>query len=251
MIKNNWKAALYEGKHSFVWQNAGDLLELLAPRSGESILDIGSGTGQLTEKISQSGATVMGIDSSENMVEKAKQNYPNLQFNVVDARNFQFDTTFDAVFSNSTLHWIPEADAVIDRITKSLKVGGRFVTEFGGKGDVQAITTALSQALKDIGIIQDNPWYFPSIGEYANKLEKHGLDVTYAVLVPRPTPLADGEAGLRNWIEMFCDRFFTGITTEEKTQVISKVEEMLRPNLYQEGTWIADYQRIRIVAVKN
>ena len=251
MIKNNWQATLYESKHSFVWQDAGDLLKLLAPKLGEHILDLGCGTGQLTEQISRSGATVMGIDSSQNMVEKAKQNYPDLRFNVADARSFRVDRTFDVVFSNATLHWIPEADAVIDRIYQSLKAGGRFVAEFGGKGNVRAITTALSQALRDIGITQNHPWYFPSIGEYATKLEKHGLDVTYAALIPRPTPLADGEAALGNWIEMFCDRFFTGITEEEKTQVIREVEKQLRPTLYQEGIWIADYWRIRVVAVKN
>ena len=251
MIKNNWKATLYEGKHSFVWQYAEDLLELLNPKSGEHILDLGCGTGQLTEQISRFRTEVMGIDSSQNMVEKAKQNYPHLQFNVADARNFQVDRTFDAVFSNATLHWVPEADAVIDRVDRVLKAGGRFVVEFGGKGNVQAITTALSQALTEIGITQRNPWYFPSIGEYATKLEKHGFDVTYAVLFSRPTPLADGEAGLGNWIEMFGNRFFTGITKQERTQVISKVEKQLHSTLYQEETWIADYRRIRIVAIKN
>ena len=250
MIKNNWNATLYEGKHSFIWQYAENLLELLSPKSGERILDLGCGTGQLTEQISRSGTKIMGIDSSQNMIEKARQNYPDLHFNVADARNFQVDRSFDAVFSNATLHWVPEADAVIDRIYQSLKAGGRFVAEFGGKGNVQAITTALSQALREIGITQHNPWYFPSIGDYASKLEKRGFDVTYAVLLPRPTPLADGEAGLRNWIEMFGDRFFTGITEEEKTQIICKVEKQLRPTLYQEGTWIADYWRIRVVAIK-
>lgn len=251
MIKNNWQATLYEGKHSFVWQYAENLLDLLDPKLGEHILDLGCGTGQLTEKIARNGTEVMGIDSSQNMIEKARQNYPDLQFNVADARSFQIDRTFDAVFSNATLHWVPEADAVIDRVYQALKSGGRFVAEFGGKGNVKAITTALSQALKEIGINRDNPWYFPSIGEYATKLEKHGFDVTYAVLFSRPTPLADQEAGLRNWIEMFCDRFFTGVTEEEKMQVIRKVEKQLQPTLYHEGTWTADYRRIRIVAIKN
>ena len=251
MIKNNWQATLYEGKHSFVWQYAENVLDLLEPKLGENILDLGCGTGQLTEKIARNGTEVMGIDSSQNMIEKARQNYPDLQFNVADARNFQIDRTFDAVFSNATLHWVPEADAVIDRVYQILKSGGRFVAEFGGKGNVQSITTALSQALKEIGINRDNPWYFPSIGEYATNLEKYGFDVTYAVLFSRPTPLAEQEAGLRNWIEMFCDRFFTGVTEEEKTQVIRKVEKQLQPTLYHEGTWTADYRRIRIVAIKN
>ncbi len=126
------------------------------------------------------------------------------------------------------------------------------MAEFGGKGNVQAIATALKNALEAINIPTQalNPWYFPSIGEYATLLEQQGFDVIHAMLFARPTPLAEGEAGMANWIGMFASSFFAGLSGEQQIQVIRVVEEYLKPILYQQGTWIADYRRIRIVAIK-
>ncbi len=249
---NNWDSFLYEDKHAFVWQYGEDLLQLLNPKPGESILDLGCGTGQLTEKIAQAGAEVMGVDHASTMIEKARQNYPHIGFDVADARNFQVDKPLDAVFSNAVLHWVKEADSAIASIHQSLKPGGRFVAEFGGKGNVQAIATALEIALEAFNISAQarNPWYFPSIGEYATLLEQQGFDVIHAILFARPTPLAEGEAGMANWIQMFASPFLAGLSNEQQIQIIRVVEKYLQPTLYQQGTWTADYRRIRIVAIK-
>ncbi len=249
---NNWDTSLYEDKHAFVWQHGEGLLQLLNPQIGESILDLGCGTGQLTEKIAQAGAEVMGVDRAPTMIEKARENYPHLHFEIADARNFQVDKPFDAVFSNAVLHWVKEADSAIASIHQALKPGGRFVAEFGGKGNVQAIATALESALEVINISAQtlNPWYFPSIGEYATLLEQQGFDVISAMLFARPTLLAEGEAGMANWIQMFASSFLTELSSEQQIQVIRVVEEYLKPMLYQQGTWTADYRRIRIVAIK-
>ncbi|WP_373528617.1 trans-aconitate 2-methyltransferase [Nostoc sp.] len=252
LTSNNWDTSLYEDKHAFVWQYGEDLLKFLNPQPGESILDLGCGTGQLTEKIAQVGAEVMGVDHAPAMIEKARQNYPHIRFDVADATNFRVDKPLDAVFSNAVLHWVKEADSAIASIHQSLKPGGRFVAEFGGKGNVQAIATALESALEAIHIPAQalNPWYFPSIGEYASRLEQQGFDVIHAILFARPTPLAEGEASMANWIQMFATSFLAGLSSEQKIQVIRVVEEHLKPTLYQQGTWIADYRRIRIVAIK-
>lgn len=251
--KHNWDTSLYEDKHAFVWQYGEDLLQLLNPKSGELILDLGCGTGQLTEKIAQTGAEVMGIDNAATMIEKARQNYPHIRFDIADARNFQVEQPFDAVFSNAVLHWVQEANKAISSIHQALKPGGRFVAEFGGKGNIQAIATALYSAMKSIGISQPqmiNPWYFPSIGEYATLLEQQGFDVIYTTLFARPTPLADNEAGIANWIKMFASTFLVAMTAEQEIQVIRHVEESLKPTLYEDGTWTADYRRIRVLAIK-
>lgn len=253
MSQNKWDAALYENKHSFVWQYGEELLGILSPHPGESILDLGCGTGQLTQQIAASGADVMGIDYASSMIEQAQKNYPELKFMIADARNFDFDQMFDAVFSNATLHWIKEPKQVIKCIWKVLKPGGRFVAEFGGKGNVQAIVEAISSTIAESNYsvqLDNNPWYFPSIGEYATLLEKQGFSVTYARLFERPTPL-EGEMGMINWIQMFASHLLSGIPSAQQTEIIQDVEDSLRSNLYRDGVWFADYKRIRIVAIKE
>ncbi|MBF2022177.1 MAG: methyltransferase domain-containing protein [Hydrococcus sp. C42_A2020_068] len=253
MRTNNWNTALYEGKHGYVWHYGRDLLELLSPQPGEQILDLGCGTGQLTAAVVQAGATVMGIDSAPNMIEKARQNYSHLHFNVADDRDFQVDRPLDAVFSNAVLHWIPEVDAVIRCVSRALKSGGRFVAEFGGQGNVQAITRALEVALEEFSWLDSqliNSWYFPSIGEYASQLEQQGFEVVYATLFARPTPLEGRESGMADWLRMFGNRFLQRLSESEQLQAIRSVENQLRPSLYRDGTWIADHRRIRVIALK-
>lgn len=254
MSQDSWNTALYEQQHAFVWQYGESLLELLAPKAGERILDLGCGTGQLTEKIAESGAFVHGIDSSLSMIAQARSNYSQLDFAVADARDFQVDERLDAIFSNAVLHWIKEPDAAINCVKKALKPGGRFVAEFGGKGNVGAIVQALLSVLLEIGCEEPealNPWYFPSVGEYAGRLEKRGFEVSYAVLFDRPTLLEGGTTGMANWIEMFAAGFLSGLSEEVRSQVIKAVEERLRSTQYRDGNWIADYRRIRVVAVKT
>ena len=254
MSQDSWNSALYEQNHGFVWEYGASVVELLAPQAGERILDLGCGTGQLTAKIAETGAFVQGIDSSLAMISTAKSNYPHLNFAAADARDFQAEEPFDAVFSNAVLHWIKQPDAVINCVEKALRPGGRFVAEFGGKGNVGAIASALLSVLSEFGCKEPealNPWYFPSISEYALVLENHGFEVSYAVLFDRPTPLEGGSAGMVNWIEMFAGGFLSGLSDEVQSHVIDRVEERLRPALYRDGNWSADYRRIRVVAVKK
>ncbi|MGK7947676.1 MAG: trans-aconitate 2-methyltransferase [Xenococcaceae cyanobacterium] len=267
MANNNWNTALYEGKHRFVWKYGEEIIELLAPQAGEYILDLGCGTGQLTNKIAATGAKVTGIDRSSEMIVKARANYPQLKFEVANATNFQVKQPLDAVFSNAVLHWIKQPEAVINCIQQALKPGGRFVAEFGGKGNVKQIVQALTETLENSGYGgATNPWYFPSIGQYASLLEKYGLEVTYAHLFARPTPLEAGDAGLANWLKMFAGlapslyrrkppigrcAFLSELSTEEEKRIIDRVITKLKPTLYNDGIWKVDYRRIRVVAVKN
>ena len=251
---NNWNSSLYQEKHNFVWKYGENLLEILNPQPKETILDLGCGTGQLTAKIAECGAEVIGIDGASEMIEKAKDNYPQLEFKVADARNFELSQPVDAIFSNATLHWISEADEVINSINKSLKTGGKFISEFGGKGNIESIVKALYRALEKIGVNNPsklNPWYFPSIGEYSSKLENHGFEVVYSNLFYRPTLLQDKDNGLANWIKMFGSNFFTELLESEIDLVIQDVEKQLKPKLYQDRNWFADYRRIQIKAIKR
>lgn len=249
-----WNAELYEAKHAFVWELGRGVVELLAPKTGEWILDVGCGTGQLTGELAARGAEVTGIDSSAEMVAEAKRKFPELRFEVMDAREIRMDRKFDAVFSNAALHWIKEPERVIAGVARVLKAGGRFVAEFGGKGNVAGVIEAVDRACGKLGVKftnEMNPWYFPSVAEYSGLLEKHGLEVQQAALFDRPTPLEDGERGLRTWMEMFGSPIFKGGAEEKREALMDEVEREARARLFQGGQWVLDYRRLRVLAGKQ
>lgn len=250
--ESQWNAGLYDEKHSFVWKMTAGLLELLEAKAGERILDLGCGTGHLTEQIAASGAKVVGVDRSSDMIRQAREKYPALQFEVLDAREIAWSEPFDAVFSNAALHWIKEPEKVITRIATVLRPRGRFVAEFGGKGNVGGLMAAVEKTWGKIGVSgpAPDPWYYPGIAEYAGLLEKHGLEVTYAFLFDRPTPLEDGERGLRNWLSMFGGSFLGQLSAEQRELALAAIEQEARPALWRNSQWVMDYRRLRIVAKK-
>lgn len=250
MNNNYWHTELYEKNHQFVWQQSQSIIELLQPQTGEYLLDLGCGTGQLTEKIAKTGVKVWGIDSSKEMINQARNNYPYLWFEVADARHFQVRSPLDGIFSNAVLHWVQEPDLVIKCVKKALKPGGRFVAEFGGRGNIKTIINAITTNLKTLGYehLCQHPWYFPSIADYTNLLQEQGFEVRYATLFSRPTPLAGREKGMTNWLQMFANGWLSKLSFEQQIQVINNVCEQLRPKLYKDGIWTADYRRLQIVA---
>jgi SAM-dependent methyltransferase len=248
-VSNAWDAEQYEGKHSYVWRLGAGVVDLLAPRPGERILDVGCGTGQLTAEIANQGAQVVGLDNSANMIGQARQNYPGLAFVLGDATSLRFDEPFDAVFSNAALHWVKDARAAVESISRALRPGGRFVAEFGGNGNTRSILSALRVVWGPESDAR-NPWFYPSIGEYASLLEQHGLQVRHAELFDRPTPL-EGENAMEDWLRMFCGSFFKGTSIEDATAKMREVVRLLRPELYRDGVWTVDYRRLRVVAFKT
>lgn len=248
-MENPWNPDLYQEKHSFVWQLSQGLVDLLEPQPGEWILDLGCGTGQLTQAIAERGAMVIGIDADPAMIAEAKQQSPHLTFEVADARQFTLADPVDAIFSNATLHWVDDPVAAIQHMAAALKPGGRLVAEFGGKDNMAKVLEAIATARDQLnfGPSPASPWYFPAIGEYASLLEQHGFEVQLARLYDRTTPL-EGKDGLLHWLQMFATRFWADLTPQQTAELLPQVLELARSNLYQQDQWWADYRRLQIIA---
>jgi trans-aconitate methyltransferase len=241
-----WKPAQYGKNARFVSDLGVPVVELLSPKSGERILDLGCGDGALTIKLAALGCTVVGVDSSAEMVNAAK--LLGLDAHVVDGQSLQFASEFDAVFSNAALHWMKTPEGVISGVWSALKPGGRFVGEFGGHGNVGAIVTALESALSSRGIVVANPWFFPRPKQYSELLEASGFEVKAMDLIPRPT-LLPGDIG--GWLETFAQPYISALPVGDRERFISEVVEALRDVLCDaDGDWRADYVRLRFFATK-
>ena len=248
MRAQTWDPERYARNARFVADLGMPVVDLLAPRAGERILDLGCGDGVLTEKLVAMGCHVVGIDGSAAQVAAARAR--GLDVQVMDGEHLTISGAFDALFSNAALHWMKRADAVIAGVWRVLKPGGRFVAECGGHGCVATIATALGAALRRRGIdaARVNPWYFPTAEDYRARLEAQGFTVRSIALIPRPTPLPGDITG---WLETFAESFTAALPMAERPAFIDEVREALRPQLCDaEGAWTADYVRLRFAADK-
>ena len=252
-MTDEWDADLYDERHSFVSELARDLIDDLDPDPGERVLDLGCGPADLTARMADRGVEAIGTDRSAEQLAKAREKHPGIELVRADARHSTFRPRFDGVLSNAVLHWVTEPDAAIDTMHDALRPGGRLVAEFGGAGNVSAIRRGTREAVVAAGYPEpDHPWYFPTLGEYATRLEDGGFEVRSVETFPRPTRLEGGERGLRNWIAMFGDSLLADVPDDRRDAVLDEIEDRLRDELHDEdeGCWYADYQRIRIEARK-
>ena len=248
---SRWDAADYIRSAAFVPALGAPVLALLDPQPGEHILDLGCGDGILTAKIVDAGATVVGIDASENMVAAARER--GLDAQVGNGEALAFGPEFDAVFSNAALHWMLDGEAVAAGVYRALKPGGRFVGEMGGQGNVATLRAGIRAELVARGypVPANDPQWYPAPDEFAAIYAQAGFTDIDAQLIPRPTPLPEGVAG---WLRVFRAGFMDSAKVPDADQagIAQAVEQKLAPKLQQpDGSWVADYVRLRFSMRKS
>jgi SAM-dependent methyltransferase len=247
-VGQDWDAASYERNAAFVAELGEPLVALLAPRAGQRVLDLGCGDGRLTLALRQAGCVVVGVDASASQVEAARRR--GLDARVMDGQALDFDGVFDAVFSNAALHWMKRPDLVLQGVWKALRPGGRFVGELGAAGNVGAIVRALDEALRRRGrsFADLSPWFYPTGPEYRARLEAAGFAVVTLEVFARPTPLP---GDITAWLETFAGAFQSALPDPARAALFAELRAALAPTLQKpDGTWWADYVRLRFHAVK-
>ena len=254
MSEHTWDSSTYDRDFSFVAAYGETILGWLDPRPGERILDLGCGTGDLTARLVDSGAQVVGLDSDAAMAEAFRARLPTVPLVVHDAQQpwpvgAPMDRPFDAVFSNAALHWMPDAAAVAASMAAALVPGGRLAVELGGVGNVAAVQGAAEQAATDLGVAPPR-WnrYYPSPAAYAAVLEDAGFEVRQLELADRPTRLS-GPDGLAAWLRLFGRGALAHLAPREQDAVVARAVEIARPALFSDGSWWADYRRLRVLAL--
>ena len=241
-LTNRWVAADYATVGAFVPELGQAALDLLDPKPGERVLDVGCGDGALSLKIIDRGAEVVGVDTSPELVEAARA--AGVYAELVDAADMAFDRQFDAAFSNAALHWMLDKQRVAAAIFNVLHLGGRFAGEMGGQGNLARLREALDTELVIRGYeppLEASNWY-PTPDEFAAVYEGAGFTRIDARLIERPTEL---EHGVAAWVRTFrrgwLDR--AGVPQEERDDLAAAVAE-------RAGSNIADYVRLRFTMRK-
>jgi SAM-dependent methyltransferase len=249
---SRWSAADYAKNAAFVPALGDAVLQLLAPRPAELILDVGCGDGALTARIAQAGANVIGLDSSPEMVEAARARGIDAFVADAEAMDLARFGQFDAVFSNAALHWMLDPDAVATGIFAALRPGGRFVGEMGGEGNLATLRRALRDELTGRGYAmpeQDPAWY-AGVEEFTRLYLVAGFEAIRAELIARPTPLP---GGIADWVRTFrAGVLDMALVPEwERDELAAAVEARVAPALRQaDGSFCADYVRLRFAMRK-
>lgn len=246
----DWNADLYENKHDFVAEYGRDLLSNVPENPGLNMLDLGCGTGTLTHALREKSPFVTGMDASPKMIAKARELYPGMDFRVMDACRMPWNNWFDIVFSNAVFHWIPDQGTLLNKVCRVLKPQGRLICELGAHRNVLRIREAFQGALREREFPVKTHFYFPTAEEYRNLLEQAGLHPEVVMDFDRPTPLKDGQDGLRNWARQFFWADLKGLPEIRRIRIFEKMEAALRDTLWDGSQWVADYRRLRVIAVK-
>ena len=211
MNKYGWDAKDYasNSQNQYTW--AKELISKLQLASDESILDIGCGDGKITAEIAQTvpKGRVVGIDSSPNMINLAKRNFPqqrfpNLSFELMNAQQLVFEQEFDVAFSNAALHWIMDQKSVLTGVYRSLRSGGKALFQMGGKGSSQPVIDIFDE-LKTNSKYQSFfsdfkfPYNFPTPQEYIPLLIQAHLEPLRVELFVKDMNFLDLQ-GMAGWI---------------------------------------------------
>ncbi len=245
-----WNSSLYDKKHDFVAEYGKGLLEFIPKNNEQTILDLGCGTGTLTVQLADLCSKVVGVDSSQNMIDKAKIQFGNIEFLVCDALALPFDEEFDVVFSNAVFHWISDHNALLKNIHKALKPQGILVCEFGASGNIATIENAFIQVCQRLGYSYKPKFNFPTVEIFGEMLEKNGFIIDKIYDYDRPTIFKDNEQGLTNFLKQFFASELSIMPEYIQSLFFEEVAELTRGTLWNGEEWVADYRRLRAIAHK-
>ena len=246
-----WNAEKYAETCGRVTEHGNKLVDMLRGFECKKILDIGCGTGVLTNEISKFTTEVIGIDQSIEMIEKAKSLYPELNFIVMDACSLQWNEYFDLVFSNAVFHFINSQNKLLENIHKVLIKNGLLVCEFAASGNINNLLEVIEKICVERGKPYSFRFFYPSENEYRKLLYKNNFSIKSIEVYDLDTQLKEGINGLGNWINQIFDIEMNWFDTSEREDVLNEIEYSLKTTQWDGSNWHLANKRIRVVAQKE
>lgn len=124
-----WDSAAYLRFKAERTQPSIDLVKRIDLEQPRKLLDVGCGPGNSTQVLADAfpnALRIIGIDSSPEMIEAAKDDHPDMEFRICDALNLPSlgEDGFDVVFSNACIQWIPNHPKLLREMMQLLRPGG-------------------------------------------------------------------------------------------------------------------------------
>ena len=254
---SDWDAAQYHRVSDPQRTWGLSVLERLAPRAGERILDLGCGTGRLTADVHDRvpSSQVAAADRSATMVREARRHLPAAVAVIqADAVDLPFaPDAFDAVFSTATFHWVPDHPRLFAELHRVLRSGGRLVSQAGGGPNLQRLYTRASTLAGDpayAGFFAGwrDPWTFATEHETRERLAQAGFSDIQVWLEPTPTSLG-GAAAYREFVTTVCLRHQLHRLPEQKRGgYVDRLTELAAADV---PAFTLDYWRLNIDGTKH
>ncbi len=258
-----WDAEDYRAYSTQQKKWGRELIAKMGLKGEEHVLDIGCGDGELTAEIAAlvPRGRVLGIDSSPEMIELARRTYPpqefpNLDWMLMDAKEISFTEEFDFAFSNAVLHWVDDQPEVLRRVRRALKPGGRLLFQMGGRGNAMDMAMVLVSMLAREewnryfhGFVL--PYHFHGAEEYREWLEEVGLRPLRVELMNRDM-VQKGREALVGWVRTTWIPFTQRIPEEKRDAFISELVDgyLEKHPLDEEGLAHMNAVRLEVEAEK-
>lgn len=166
---------------------ARDVIDRLDLRGDERILDVGCGSGRVTEELLARvpNGTVVGVDGSQAMVDQARDRLGDrAQVFAADAAELEVTQPFDAILSTATFHWIGDHERLFARLRAALRPGGRLSAQCGGFGNIANVQAAIDAVDHPALRGWTGPWNFAAPDETAERLAAAGFKDVWTWLQP-------------------------------------------------------------------
>ncbi len=246
-----WDSKLYDNAQAYVSEYGKELISFIPQKENQKILDLGCGTGDLTNQIYKNfKCNIIGSDNSTEMIENSKVKYPNLNFEIFDACKIPFQNEFDIIFSNAVFHWILNQTQLHKSIFNALKDGANLICEFGAYKNIEKISNSFAKAISHYGDTYTSPFYFPKVENHISILEDNGFYIEKIYDFDRPTILPNGYLGLRQWICQFFSDYLNKYDMVKQENILLFIEKDLNELMFDGKKWTADYRRLRVIARK-
>ncbi len=256
-LVESWDGRDYErhSPHQREWGSS--IVEELALRGDERVLDLGCGDGSLTRRLADRvpRGSVLGIDGAPEMLEAARDKCgPNMTLQHLDINGLAFETEFDVIFSNATLHWVHDHAAVLRKIHRALRPGGIMRAQFGSDGNCPNLIECVQRQM-GISPFPEAfagfrwPWFFPSIPTY-EELLRASLFTEWRAWTQDMDQRFPGADAIVGWIDNPCLIPFV----QALPQVLRKpfrdaiVEAMLARTRQPDGTHVEPFRRMNVWA---